>query len=197
MTFPLKNYAQSKARKPEKIWSIRHIFVAKKVWEISMETRQITNSHIDSKELDGDPDGGMVDAFRHTLWLALLVQYIKPQAARELGIAHEKSNKIDFKKGETEEIFLPDSVGCEMDLRNNEVGIDIGLEYMGENRETLISATINAVKSGRCWVIKKDKSGNFLDENGKIIPQKHWQGKWNTPKVLVPSNTIRPEFGKD
>ncbi len=195
MAFPIKNYAQKikHIHCPEKWWIATHLCIAKKSWKISKEAREIANSYINSNVLDGDYDGGMVDAFRHTLWMAMLVQEIDPKAAEKLGIAHEKGNKIDFKKKILEESRLPDATSCEMDLRNNAIGLDIGIEYMGESQDTLISVVIFAVKTGRCWVISKNELGDFLDKDGNVIPEKDWKGKWNTPKVLVPSNTIRPK----
>ena len=199
MAFPVKDYAQNlkNLHKPEFWWLVSHPFIAKKTWQISKQARDIANSHINDVELDGDYNGGMVDAFRHTLWMSLLVQEIKPKAAYKLGVAHEKGNKIDFKKKILEENKLPDSTSCEMDLRNNNIGIDIGEEYYGENTNNLILIVKNAVKSGRCWKIKKDSLGYFLDEEGYSIPENEWVGKWKTPKILVPSDFLRPKSPKN
>ncbi|MBN2893780.1 MAG: hypothetical protein JXL97_18060 [Bacteroidales bacterium] len=199
MAFPIKDYAQkfSNFHWLEVWWVATHPFIAKKTWKISEQSREIANSYIKSNELDGDYNGGMVDAFRHTLWMASLVQEIKPKAAYKLGLAHEKGNKADFDKKLLEEGKLPDSTSCEMDLRNNYVGIEIGQEYYGESLDTLILVVKNAVKTGRCWKIKKDSLGNFLDQNGNFIPESQWKGKWITPKVLVPSDFPRPKMQKN
>lgn len=199
MALPIKNYAQSlkNLHGPEIWWLMTHPFIAKKSWEISKEAGRIANEYITDKQLDGDYNGGMVDAFRHTLWMAMLVQEIKPKAAFKLGLAHEKGNKIDFKKKILEEGKLPDSTACEMDLRNNNVGLELGQLYKGQNTDTLIKIVKNAVISGKCWKINKDSLGNFLDVNSKYIPENEWKGKWITPKCLVPSNQFRPKIGKN
>ncbi len=190
MAFPIKNYAQkvSNLHWSEIWWVATHPFITKKTLKISNEVREISNSYIKSDELDGDYNGGMVDAFRHTLWMASLVQEISPKAAYKLGVAHEKGNKKDFEKKILEEGKLPDSVSCEMDLRNNNVGIEIGQKFYGENKDSLINIVKNAVKKGQCWKIKKDVFGNFVDDNNNLIPDADWKGKWLTSKVLVPSN---------
>jgi len=195
MALPIKNYAQSlkSLHSPEIWWLLTHAFIAKKSWEISKEAGRIANEHISDTQLDGDYNGGMVDAFRHTLWMAMLVQEIKPKAAYKLGVVHEKGNKIDFKKKLLEEGKLPDSTSCEMDLRNNNIGLELGQQYKGQNTDTLIQIVKNAVISGKCWKINKDTLGNFMDINNNYIPENEWKGKWNTPKCLVPSNQIRPK----
>ena len=192
MAFPVKDYAQNlkSLHFSELWWVATHPFVTKKVLEISRLARDTANAHITDPELDGDYNGGMVDAFRHCLWMALLVQEISPKAAEKLGKAHEKGNYKDFKQKKLEEGKLPDSVACEMDLRNNQKGIEIGQIYYGEDFDTIMQIVKKSVKNGECWKIKKDKFGNFIDQNGNIIPEKDWKGKWITPKVLVPSDFI-------
>lgn len=198
MAIPIKDYAQKikNVHFAEVWWVATHPFIAKKSWDISKKAGEVANSYINSSELDGDYNGGMVDAMRHTLWMASLVQEIKPKAAYKLGLAHEKGNERDFKKKTLEEGSLPDSTSCEMDLRNNSIGLEIGQEYYGESLDTLILVVKNAVKTGRCWKIKKDSLGNFLDEEGKQIPDSLWMGKWITPKILVRSDFKRPKTPK-
>ncbi len=190
MSFPVKHYSQSlkNLHSAEIWWVITHPFIAKKSWQISKQARKIANNHISDSLLDGDYNGGMVDAFRHTLWMALLVQEIKPKAAYKLGKAHEKGNYKDFKRKVLEEGKLPDSVSCKMDLLNNKVGIEIGQRFMGQKNDTLILIVRDAVRKGDCWKIKKDSLGYFLDKNDNVIPEKKWKGKWVNPKVIVPSN---------
>lgn len=195
MAFPLKNYAQKikDIPRPERIWVITHPFVAYKAWKITGEARQITSGKIHDPDLDGDYNGGQVDAFRHTLWMALLSQKMKAKKARKLGIAHEKGNEIYYKKHKLEDGSLPDSVACEMDLRNNEVGLSIGSQNREATKEELQELVKQAILSGKCWKISKNKAGDFLDKNNKPIPKEQWKGKWVTPKILVPSDTKVPE----
>lgn len=190
MAFPIKNYAQKikDIHRPEKIWVILHPFSVLKSWKISKEARLIANSHINDPDFDGDYNGGQVDAFRHTLWMAMLTQKTSARTALKLGIAHEKGNKIDYDKRLLEEGKLPDSVACEMDLRNNSVGISIGKENKKMPAKELQKIVKQTVLEGKSWKINKNKDGQFLDKNDRLIPEEQYLGKWITPKVLVPSN---------
>ena len=190
MSIPIKSYAQNLKyiHLSEVWWIATHLFIAKKSWEISEHAKNIANEHIKDPQLDSDANGGMVDAFRHCLWMSMLVQEIKPKAAKKLGEAHEKGNYRDYKRKRFEDGALPDSVSSQMDLRNNSVGIELGQEYFGVDLDTLIQLVRHEVLAGKCWKIKKDSQGNFLDKEGNIIPIKKWKGKWINPKILVPSD---------
>ena len=129
----LTGYSQEKAIKnfrklscPEKWWVIGHPFVAKKALKISKEARLKTDWVKQNKLLKGEGNGDQVDAFRHTYWMALLTQNIGARKAKRLGVVHEKGNKKQFKKGKKEDGELPDKIGSDMDLFNNQVGIEIG-----------------------------------------------------------------------
>jgi hypothetical protein len=169
---------------PEKWWLIGHPFVAKKALKVSQLARLKTDSIKENNILKGVGNGDQVDAFRHTYWMASSTQAIGQRKAKRLGIAHEKGNKRDFKKGNKEEGSLPDKISSEMDLFNNEVGIKIGKE----NPEKLTQTIIEEVKKGSCKIIKTDKQGNFLDCQGNVIPLEYLKGKWENNKCLVWSN---------
>lgn len=172
----------------EIIWILTHLFRAYPVWKLSSQVRQIANQHITDPELDGDFAGGQVDALRHILWMALITQKYGARFARKLGVVHEKSNKLDFKKKKLEEYQLPDATSMMMDLLNNEIGIELGQRLTDVNITQLTEIVKQLVLDGKAWVIKKDNEGNFLDIDDKPIPKNLWLGKWNTPKVLVASN---------
>ena len=165
-----------------------HLFRAYPVWKLSSQVRQIANQHITDPDLDGDFAGGQVDALRHILWMALITQKYGARFARKLGVVHEKSNKLDFKKKKLEEYQLPDATSMMMDLLNNEIGIELGQRLTDVNITQLTEIVKQLVLDGKAWVIKKDTEGNFLDIDDKPIPKNLWLGKWNTPKVLVASN---------
>jgi hypothetical protein len=178
---------------PEKVWVATHPFIALKSLKISNEASKIAAEAINDIEMDGDYSGGQVDAFRHALWMAMLVQEISPKKAYKLGFAHEKGNKIDFKKKKLEEGRLPDSVSCEMDLKNNNVGLEIGKIHKNATTKELQIIVKQAVLDGQCYKIKKDKDRNFLDENDNIIPESEWIGKWINPKIIVDSGYKKME----
>lgn len=193
---PMKNFGQKvkKITRYELLWAICHPLIASTAFEITQKAGQIANEQINNPQLDGDYNGGQVDAFRHTLWMAMLVQEIKPKAAKKLGIAHEKANYLYFKRHKNEDGSIPDSISSQMDLQNNEIGLEIGQIYMGVDTNTLIQIVIRAVLDGKCFIIKKNELGELLDSENNIISQNDIKSKWLNNKVLVPSNYKKPKY---
>ena len=175
---------------PAKKWVLLHPLKAKKALRISLEAKRISDSIQKTNVLDGDGSGGQVDAFRHAFWMARLHQELGKSAARTLGKAHEKENYITFKKRKLEEGTLPDKISSEMDLWNNEQGLKLTKKGSKISKNGLIFRVINAVKSGKLKIIKKDKKGNFLTCNGAKISLQKLLGKWKNNKCLVASNEI-------
>ena len=87
-----------KLSRPEKTWVVMHPFAALKAATISYNARKTADSLKTSAILDGDADGGQVDAFRHAYWMAMLCRDIGWRKAYRLGKAHEKGNYLDYKK---------------------------------------------------------------------------------------------------
>lgn len=170
---------------PEKRWVIFHPFVAKKALKVSLEAREITDEIKQQKLLVGTGNGDQIDAFRHTYWMARLAQEIHWRKANRLGKAHEKGNYQQFKKGKLEDDVLPDKISSEMDLFNNEVGLNLG--RLNKEKE-LKNEVLKLVNEGKCKIIKTDADGNFLDEKNNLIPLEELKGKWETRKVLVDSS---------
>ncbi|MBI5217685.1 MAG: hypothetical protein HY958_01975 [Bacteroidia bacterium] len=177
-----------KASVPEKKWALAHPFIAAKAWKISKEALRVTDEIKKDTAFDGDADGGQVDAFRHTFWMALLAQKINPKKAYKLGAAHEKGNYIDFKKGRIEEGSIPDSIAGEMDFRNNDIGISIGKTNKTATEEQLILLVKKAILKGDVWIINKDKKRNSLDCKDNILRKEEFWSKWNNPRCLVKSD---------
>ena len=173
---------------PKRTWVLFHPFKAKKSLEISKEANRIADSIKKSSLLDKDAAGGQVDAFRHAYWMARLRQEIGESAARSLGKAHEKENYQTYKKQKLEDGVVPDKISSEMDLHNNEVGLSLITKGSKTPKNGLIYRIINAIHQGKMKVIKKDKKGNFLTCNGKVIPLKSLKGKWENNKCLINSN---------
>jgi len=172
----------------EKWWVAGHPFVAKKSLKISEYARAITKEVKEEKLLKGEGNGDQIDAFRHTFWMANLTLEIGARRTKKLGKAHEKGNFKDFKKHQLEDGVLPDKISSEMDLYNNEVGIAVGKK---SSIFELKSIVIDIILQGNCKIIKTDKEGNFLDEEGKIIPSENLKGKWENEKCLVKSNEMK------
>jgi len=176
---------------PEKWWVFMHPFIAVRTFEISQKSREVAKQIKQSDILDGDIHGGQVDAFKHAYWMALLVQEISARKARRLGIVHEKGDYIQFKRSRRKnKNAVHDEAASAMDLFNNEVGREIGLQHSGATPDEIREIILDAVLKGKMRIIKKDHAGNFLDENGEIIPPTEYNQQWENPKVLVPSNQV-------
>lgn len=183
-------YSQSKIKSfknlscPEKWWVIWHPFVAKKAFNVSLLARQKTDSIKQNTVLSGNGNGGQVDAFRHTFWMAKLTNEIGWRRAKNLGKAHEKGNYKDFKKRRLEDGEVPDKISSDMDFFNNAVGIELGKR----TNENLVQKVVDLVGNGKCKIVKIDEKGNYLDCNGKVLLQENLKGKWENEKCLVWSN---------
>ena len=170
---------------PEKWWVVSHLFVAKKAQRITQKVRKEVQSMKSSGELDGDADGGQLDAFRHSYWMALLSKEIGSKKARKLGIAHEKGNYRTFKKAKLEDGSSPDKVATDMDLFNNERGITIAEN--NTDQQSVKQTIIEDILAGKMKIIKKDQKGHSLSCDGKLISPEALN-KWETERCLVDSN---------
>jgi hypothetical protein len=177
----------SSLSKPEKCWVILHPFVAKKAFNETKNVLKIVDSIKNTNIIGRDLNGGKLDAFKHSYWMAALAFRIGKRKAILLGKAHEKGNYLQYKKHKLEDAILPDSVSCEMDLFNNQKGIDV-LEKNSCTQQTIIEQLINAINKGELKVIKKNSIGNYLNCKGEEINMNQFVGQWNIPKCLVNSN---------
>ncbi|SNR17658.1 DUF6973 domain-containing protein [Tenacibaculum jejuense] len=190
--FSQSNYKNfKKLSSPKKWWVVFHPFKAKKALEISKEASRVSDSIRKTDLLDRDHAGGQVDAFRHAYWMARLRQEIGKSAARSLGKAHEKENYLMYKKRKLEEGVVPDEISSEMDLFNNDVGLTLTVKNCKTSKIGLIHKVANAIKKGKMKVIKKNKKGEFLMCDGKLIESNSLKGKWKNNKCLVDSNYKR------
>jgi len=121
--------------------------------------------------------------------MALCARNMKSKKALKLGKAHEKGNYLDFKKGHEEEGILPDKSSMEMDLWNNNKGIEISEKYKNISKDSLKNIIIQALQQGEMKIIKTNFQGEYLDCNGNKIEISN--GKWDNEKCLVPSNYRR------
>jgi len=172
----------------EKTWTILHIFKAKKAYIIAKEAQHVSDSIAKTPLLDGDKSGGQVDAFRHAYWMARLHQVIGKNAARKLGIAHEKANYQQYKNSLLEDGEAPDKISSEMDLFNNDIGLTFTKKGVAHPKDGLIYTIVNAILAGKLKTIKKDSKRNYLSCDNKRITQKELKGKWKNNKCLMNSN---------
>ena len=174
--------------RPERFWVITHIIKAKRALEISKEAREKADSIANTTTLDGDKNGGQVDAFRHSYWQARLTQSIGKRASYKLGKAHEKGNYIYYKRHKLEDGTIPDKISSDMDLYNNKIGISVTADNKKLSKTEIEIFLIDNIKAGELKIIAKDKKGNFLDCDGNIIEKETLKGKWENNKCLVNSN---------
>jgi len=178
-----------KLSSPEKHWVIFHPFKAKKAFIISNETLRITDSISKTNLIDDDINGGQLDAFKHSFWMACLTQKIGSKSALKLGDVHEKGNYISYKKGLNEDGNLPDKISSTMDLFNNKIGSKIAIDNLKITNKELILFIIEEINNGNMRILKKDNYHNFLNCSGDIISKETLKGKWENDKCLIPSNS--------
>ena len=167
-----------KLSRPEFFWVVAHPLKANRALKISKIAIEIT----DSLEKDGSlkgRSGGQLDAFKHGVWMALLCSEIGSNAALKLGQAHEKANYLNFKRGR----FFSSHKHSVMDSLNNLAGTKIGKKI--HNKNDIIKAIIEAIKSGDFYILKKNSKGQYLDCNGNVIDDK--PSVWERNECLVRS----------
>jgi len=174
---------------PEKWWVVWHPFKAKKALSASLKTLEVTDSIKKTGLIGADINGGQLDAFKHTYWMMILSKKIGPKAANSLGKAHEKGNYNTYKKGGKEDGYLPDKAASDMDLFNNQIGIDLYNHHKPESEYAMIELVLHALNKGELRMIKKEGS-HFLNCDGFIIEPSLLIGTWENEKCLVPSTGI-------
>lgn len=172
----------------EQAWVRRHPIAAFRTHKLATTARSEAQAHMQDPDLDGDLNGGMVDAFKHTLWMALTAQKIGFSKAQSLGIAHEEGNRAEFSRNpDRSGGLLQDNMMSGMDLYNNDIGARIGSLNPKASYQTIVAMVKKAVTSGECRKLKKD-GNKYLDADGKVINDADYKGKWEIPKVMIPSN---------
>ncbi len=193
LLFFLSGYSQSDIKSievscPEKWWAVLHPFVAIKAIKISRDARALVKKESIQELFGTDGNGGALDAFRHSYWMASLSQSIGERKALSLGLAHEKGNEKDIRKNRLEDGQTPDNVSIDMDLHNNFIGVKLASKKRPMTQDALVERVYDAFLSGKLIVIKKDTALNSLSAGGEIIPNEVWQGNLDSPRVLIPSN---------
>lgn len=172
---------------PVRDWVVRHLWVAARAQRLTQVALQALPQAQQDPRLDHDPIGGKLDAFRHGYWMALLAQHLRPAKARSLGRAYERSNYRQWQSRQLEDGGIQDSISSIMDLRNNEVGIQIGRNHRDTPQPDLASIVMDSIAAGAFWIIAKDPQGRSLNQQGQPIPATDWQGHWNNARTLMRS----------
>lgn len=187
MTGQSKDKGFSSLSSPEKWWVIWHPFKAKKALEISLRALKVTDSIKKTSTIGVDINGGKLDAFKHTFWMASLSHHIGQKGSLKLGEAHEKGNYRSFLEGRPEDGLLPDKVSSDMDLFNNQAGAQISSDHPKASEDELIQLTLAKLTRGGLKIIKKE-ADVFLTCEGVPIPEASLKGHWENDKCLIPSN---------
>ena len=176
--------------KGEKHWAMWHPFAARKAKKIVPFVRNEVRQMIADNKIDSLIHGGQADAFRHALWMALTAKSIGEKKARKLGQLHEERNKEDFFKSVTEDESLQDSISCQMDLLNNDLGIAYGMGYKDKSVKEIEELILSGVLNGEFFMLFRNKKNQFLDCEGNVVDTKNRirDKVWYLPYCLVPSN---------
>lgn len=97
--------------------------------------------------------GDKKDAFRHAFWMALNAQSVGKDFSQKWGDAHEYSTP----KKETH-------LDLYMDIHNNDVGIEIGINNPNATPEQLRDIILDKMNNGDLIIINKDN--NPIKSNG-------------------------------
>ena len=174
----------------EKRWAMFHPRAAKKVKKIIPEVSTDVRQKIAYNKIDSLIHGGQADAYRHALWMALTAKHIGDKKARRVGQMHEESNKEHFYKSEKEDNALQDSISCQMDLLNNDLGIAYGIGYKDKSDDELKELVLNGILAGEFFMLFRNSKNEFIDCEGKVVDNKNRleEKKWYLPYCLVPTN---------
>jgi hypothetical protein len=184
-------YSQSaEVSRYELSWSFFHPGTAIKVKKIKDECDRFFDKKTIQAQLDSFSNGGKLDAYRHIFYMAAFAQKVNAEKLRMLGMAHEKNNYNQFKKGGLEYGEIPDSLSTVMDLYNNELGFKLGSANKNADLQKLSRLVITEIKNGKAIVMKRKRSGTYVDCSGKEINPKLYGAKWFIPKCLVTSDTV-------
>jgi hypothetical protein len=173
---------------PMKRWTVMHPFAARRALAVGQRALALTDSMRQAATLGTDFNGGQLDAFRHGMWMALLVREMRAGKAASLGRAYERGNHWQFKAGLLEDGSQQDAAAGEMDLRNNAVGRALGSQAKALATEELARLLVAAIKRGDFFVMAKDSAGNALDAQGQVIPLAQWRGTWVNRRCVVASD---------
>lgn len=174
--------------KYERRWVMTHPFLANKAKRCSERTRMVCDS-LERKGALYDSNGGQLDAFRHIYWMYLLGTTIRRDAAKKLGIAHEKGNYHQFKKGRLEDGARPDSLSTVMDEKNNQIGLQLAVDT-SISKSNVIDKILKVIWNGDAYVIKKNAQQQRLSCAGTVVDFSKYKLVWNLPGCLVKSNEI-------
>ncbi|HQQ95273.1 MAG TPA: hypothetical protein PLQ93_12005 [Bacteroidia bacterium] len=181
---------QSYSYDPVFRWALKHPFAAAKVKRIYKNCTFIYDKKSLIPALDSFSNGGKLDAFRHIFYMAAFAQKISPSKVRSLGKAYEEKNHQSFLSGKESLQNRHDSISMVMDLHNNNLGINLGLQNQTLNFEALKERVLASISAGKALVILRNRKGDYLDCQRHKIKEELYLNNWCIPKCLLPSDLI-------
>ena len=75
-----------------------------------------------------------------------------------------------------------------MDLRNNELGFEIGKINKNASKDDLKNIIIGQIIAGNAWKLKKNEQNLYVSCQNEPVLFENYKGKWFLPKCLIKSN---------
>jgi RHS repeat-associated protein len=186
---------------PNTIWweeakfAIRRPFAAKMIGEVELgKGNYVTNIStvaarfaIRSKLSEGPGEGTEVNALRHVIWQSMITVTFGVDIAKRVGYSHEhdpyiNSNIPQFDNVRFTTLSLADQ---SVDLKNNEIGRQIGAEMVretgmrpyGAHGKTLALKALEYFRYRGLWMAVKQKDGPFKIEQIHLTAQQYEAAK--------------------
>ena len=165
----------TKQTRQQRVFAIEHPLIAGEIGEptrlgtniSSVATRFANNSDFSNK--NGLQEVTEINALRHTILSAIITARFGKDIAKEATDAHEDSPDLPSSKQNGSLTFSSeDTADQEADLRNNEVGREIGGNLEGSSNKDIAKAVLNRFKEVGLNVLRVNKDGTFTVINTKI-----------------------------
>lgn len=117
---------------------------------------------------NNDP-GAERNAYRHTLWQAIITNAMDEKQARKIGNAHECRSAYDATKLYTS----LDEVDTTIDLMNNEIGRSIGAKNKGASNKEMALMVLNEFRDNGLWVGVQQADGLYKVQKKRITQEQY------------------------
>ena len=176
---------------------IRAPFIAAQIGSVSPGSTNIsTNSvrfatRIGLKE-NAQHEGSEVNAFRHVIWQASITAEFDESIAKQVGNAHETNPIVDLSIRSFTGNNALSQADQTIDLLNNEIGRQIGLDNPDASTQELAIKTLEYQYENGLYTSSKNKDGSVSVTQTKITEQQYTKGI-KTLKGLNDSGFTAPE----
>ncbi len=110
----------------------------------------------DNRQFGGE--GGVGNAFRHTLWQAIITNRLGENIATQVGNSHETGFKIDFSKRENISLNKADEM---IDQLNNQIGREIAIKNPNSDNKKLAINVLNYYLKEGLYQAEKNNSNSY------------------------------------